>query len=74
MPNPRSLQQENLAQREAQAPQLESRPGSLLLEKSPCSSEDPAQPKVNRIIKKQNMIQMDLFTKPKQTQRNQTVF
>ena len=42
----RSLQEKPL-QWEACAPQLESRPCSLQLEKSMCSSEDPAQPKIH---------------------------
>ena len=35
---------------EAHAPQLESSPYSPQLEKSPRSNEDPAQPKINKII------------------------
>ena len=42
-----AAQQENPLQREAWALQLESWPCSLKLEKSPSSSEDPKQPKIN---------------------------
>ena len=45
-----SLQQEKPLQWEARARQLESSPCLQQLEKSVCSSEDPAQPKINKWI------------------------
>ena len=45
----RALQQEKPLQWEARAPQLESSPHSMQLEKSPCSNENPAQPKSIKI-------------------------
>ena len=47
--------QEKPPQWEACAPQLESSPCYLQLEKSPSTSEDPAQPKINKIIKKEEV-------------------
>ena len=44
-PRARAVQQEKPPQCEAQAPQLESSPHLLQLEKSPCGNKDPAQPK-----------------------------
>ena len=55
-PRARAPQQKKPLQREVHAPQLESRPCSLQLEKCPCSNKDPAEPKlksVNKIMKKQ---------------------
>ena len=43
--------QEKLPQWEGLAPQFESSPCSLQVEKSPHSNEDPAKPKVNKINK-----------------------
>ena len=45
-----TLQQEKPPQWEAPALQLESSPCSSQQEKTPSSSEDPAQPKINKII------------------------
>ena len=43
-----ALQQEKPLHWEAQAPQLKSSPHLPQLEKSPCSKEDPAEPKMNK--------------------------
>ena len=46
------VSQEKPQKWEAWAPQLESSPHSLQLEKSPCSNEDLAQPNINKYILK----------------------
>ena len=48
----RTLHLEKSRQWEALTPQLQSSPHSLQLEKSPLSNKDPAQPKINKMIKK----------------------
>ena len=47
-----ALQQVKPPQREALTPQLERIPSPLQLEKSPCSNEDPAQPKIITFLRK----------------------
>ena len=49
----RALQQEKPQQQEVCTPQLESSPCSPQLEKSPHRHEDPAQTKINKILRKQ---------------------
>ena len=49
-PGARALQQEKPPQWKACAQQLENSPQRPQLEKSLCISEDPAQPKINKII------------------------
>ena len=46
-PRAHAPRQEKPPQQEAHAPQLESSPRAPKLEKSPCSNQGPAQPKVN---------------------------
>ena len=48
----RALQEEKPPHWEAFAPQLGRSPGSPQLEKSPHRTEDPTQPKINKILKK----------------------
>ena len=56
-PRAGALQQETSPQSEAHTPH-EGSPYSLQLEKSPCSSEDPAQPKINKnYLKNEKIIQ-----------------
>ena len=49
-PRERALRQEKPLAWEACAMQLQKSPHALQLEKSPCSNEDPGQPKINKII------------------------
>ena len=51
-PRVRAPQQEKSPQWEASEPQLKSSPCSPQLQKSLCSSEDPAQPKIKKYFKK----------------------
>ena len=55
-PRAHALQQEKPPQWETRAPQPGSSPHSLQLERTPCSIEYPAQPKINKIIKKMKNI------------------
>ena len=70
-PRAHTLQQEKPPQRKARKAQLECSPRSLQLERSPCSNEDPAQPKIkqiNKTIKRKksyNMFSIILRTKSK---------
>ena len=57
------LQQEKPPQWEACTPQLESNPRSPQLEKSLCSSKGPAEPEINKIIKKKKKVKKKITTK-----------
>ena len=56
------LQQEKPPQREAQAPQLDNSSHLLQLEKNPHSNEDPEQPNKTDLFKKEQTVDITVFT------------
>ena len=71
-----ALQWEKPQQWKALTPQLETHPHLQQIEKSPCSNEDPAQPKLNKNIfeKKFSVLFLLLFTSSSGTTVDYLVF
>ena len=65
-PRARALHQEQPPQWKPCTPQLESSPHSLQLGRSLCSNKDPAQPRINKIIYKKEIIHLGGDSSPTQ--------